>query len=148
MRNNFFQNISKSLIFRHISVWLLLLPVMQILSPAPGNFREIILTRLLSHANYILMYYTLSLIVFPYFYKKNIVLLLFILSLCFLIFLNNYVFTAKKLFTLIYNKPLYEKLPLQDFIKACIYRYFFITLIAWSLFRNAINSQKLNVVKN
>jgi hypothetical protein len=86
---SFINTLNKRQIIRHITIWIIIIIYLNLYSYIPGSIKGKIIGNALEDFNYIIVFYSLSLIIFPKYWVENRRLRLFIAIIC-----NYFIFSS------------------------------------------------------
>ncbi len=123
------RTLNKSQIQRHILLWALIIAYANITDPLEGTWAAKILGSALININYMMVFYSFGIIIFPLFWVKNKFLLVLSILLCLLLFWTNYYLICHKIIPILGGKTFYQTSTLFYFIKTSFF-YFAISASA------------------
>ncbi len=136
--------LSKKEVKQHSIIWIIIICLIKILDPIPGNITVNLVSGFITFSSYILLYYILALKVFPNLFLKKIILFITEGILVFIIFFiikytnANYIIPKLNGVSNLFGKPM-----LQQFSSALL-QLFEIGSCAYVLYLNKIIIYKLN----
>ncbi len=109
----------------HIIFWILIIANLNFTDPLPGTWMAKIIGSALINLNYMFVFYSISLYIFPKFFKIKFILLVISIIVCLLIFWCNYYIIACKLINKLGGSTYYQQATFYYFLNRTFY-YFII----------------------
>ena len=118
--------LSKKQIKRHVIIWALFITFLEIKSsPIPGTWVAYVFGVILIYLNIMLVYYCLSLFIFPKFWENKRILLYISIFFCLLLYWVNYYISCIKIIPALGGTTYFQQGTLLNFLNVTLY-YFLI----------------------
>jgi sensor histidine kinase YesM len=141
--------LNKTQIQRHFIIWVIIIVYLNLDSPVPGSWTAKIIGGPLESFNYMFVFYSLSLFIFPKFWESNRYYLFVCIVLCIVLYLTFGYLIVIKIFPYLGGISIFQSQSIYFFLIKKLYNFFVIFLagIGYYFYQLSIYKIKLQVEK-